>query len=83
MEEKQTAQGTTAPAPPVPKPDVDDLIFTGQIGYISDRQAPGGFSVAGTEIFSFTTALWFYIIYHTNLRPFGTESKDETYAAIR
>ena len=61
MEEKQTAQGTTAPAP----------------------QAPGGFSVAGTEIFSFTTALWFYIIYHTNLRPFGTESKDETYAAIR
>ena len=39
MEEKQTAQGTTAPAPPVPKPDVDDLIFTGQIGYISDRRA--------------------------------------------
>ena len=37
MEEKQTAQGTTAPAPPVPKPDVDDLIFTGQIDYISDR----------------------------------------------
>lgn len=27
MEEKQTAQGTTAPAPPVPKPDVDDLIL--------------------------------------------------------
>ena len=37
MEEKQTAQGTTAPPPPVPKPDVADLIFTGQIGYISDR----------------------------------------------
>ncbi len=37
MEEKQTAQGTATPASPVPKPDVDDLIFTGQISHISDR----------------------------------------------
>ena len=27
MEEKQTAQGTATPASPVPKPDVDDLIY--------------------------------------------------------
>ena len=37
MEEKKTAQGTAIPAPSVPKPDVDDLIFTGQTGYISER----------------------------------------------
>lgn len=37
MEETQTALGIEIPASPVPKPDVDDLIFTGQTGYISDR----------------------------------------------
>lgn len=34
MEEKQTAEIT---APGVPQQDVDDLIFTGETGYISDR----------------------------------------------
>ena len=37
MEEQRTAQSGARPAPPAPRPDVDDLIFTGQISHISDR----------------------------------------------
>lgn len=34
---KNKCPGHHGTGAPVPKPDVDDLIFTGQIGYISDR----------------------------------------------
>lgn len=37
MEEKCTAQSGAHPAPPAPRPDVDDLIFTGQTGRVSER----------------------------------------------